>query len=523
MGRNASHSRFARFLVGVSLLFWSACAGGSSDPSVNAEVATWIRSHAARLEDQEAAFEKIDSIVRDALVIGFGEPDHGFREFAEFRNALVEHLVRTHDVRAITLETGILEARVVDRYVTDVRGDSGLVLDDVMREGFTHRMGEFEEARALVTWVKEFNQEAALAGRPLVHWGGKDLSVRGDTLTVPLALAKPYFERVGAGERLARLDALAVKAAAVVDFVEQTLREKVGADHIDPDHLDAVCSLGYDQLGDAEHAEIGAEIEAVLAFMEDHRAEWIGTTGEDDFDWAQRTIVVAQQMWQDLESRNTHGVMYGRTNGGDTSLEYLERVYSAGRRPLPPMPHVQITDRDYTTAELATYLAGRESREEHLADNVAYLAQRYGKTFDFAATAHLDRARGLEDSGSSAGEGYFLARRFMDRYVVIAGTAGRFVDPDRELTTLRDEQSRRSPSFEAQLAAAGIDSFVLGIEPPLRMPPPSGVLSWLVAPQLTWIGPVKFQVVPTDSYDAVVWFDEVHPARRTYFLGGPVR
>jgi erythromycin esterase-like protein len=484
-------------------------------------MAEWISTTGTPLpsltgdDDAEAFLLRVEEIAGDALVIGFGEPDHGFREFAVLRNMVFKRLVEKRGFRCLTLETGILEARLVDEFITDVTGAKNIPIGRVLAEGFTHGMGEWRETRDLVEFARDFNIAASRTGGSLVRWGGKDLSVRGDTLTVPLVPVTALFARVGSEASLANLNDLAAKASAVTDLVEKTLFEKVGLRHIDPDHLDAVTSLSYDQLSDAERAAVGVEISKALDLLNSNSASWAAMTSADDLEWARTCLTVARQIWKDLETRILFGVTYGQTTSGGNSLTFLKRVFAAIGSPLPAMPRVKFSDQDFSPKQLSVFLAAREaSRERHLADNVLALSERFGKVFNFAASSHLQTGRGLEDTAFSGSEGLFLREALGDRYVAIGGTAGAFAAQD-SFATLRAEQAARpdsveQPFLEAMGGKAGsgmlVDLCSKALTPEAK--------AWTQSPHPMWIGPLKFMNIPAANFDALYCVVEATPGQR---------
>ncbi len=467
----------------------------------------------------DAFLSRVEAIAGDAVVLGFGEPDHGFHEFPELRNKVFKMLVEKKGFRALTLETGILEARLVDEYVTDTTGAKNITLDRVLAEGFTHDMGEWQETKDLVQYVYNFNVAAAKAGAKLIRWGGKDLPVRGDTLTVPLEVVNAFFQRVGFGASLGALNALAAKASAVTELVEKTLREKVKVMHIDPDHLDAVTSVSYDQLSDAERIAVGDEISKALALLNASASAWAARTSTDDLEWCRTCLAVAQQVWQDLETRIRFGVTYGQTTSGGNSLAFIQKVFAAIGQPLPPMPRVRFSDADYTPDQLSIFLAAREaSRERHLADNVLALSARFGKVFNFAATSHLQFGRGLEDTGYTGAEGLFLKNALGSGYVVIGGTAGTFkTDKDDYFTALRAEQAARPGSVEQPFVDAMGNKTGAGVLVDLRGSSKGftpEARAWTQSPLLMWIGPFKFLNIPAANFDALYCVVQATPGNR---------
>jgi erythromycin esterase-like protein len=518
-------------MSGLSLLFAAAAAAQCAPEDALAKMgrdratAAWLRTAATPLDNEKPMLARIAEIAGDAQVVGFGEPDHGWHEFPELRNAVFEMLVEEKDFRAITLETGMLEARLVDRYVVDVDSKTGITLDEVLAKGFTHDMGEWDETAELVSWVRTHNEEAAKAGKPLVRWGGKDLSVRGDTLAVPVTELAALFAKVGQGARLRRLASLADKSGEVVSFVEKVLREKAHIDAIDPDHLDAVCSLSYDQLSDEERAAVAAELSNLDKDLNGGGGAGVAGMTAEDLESARLLVAAARQMQEDLEYRMKLGVVYGPTNSGGMTIAFLRKVYAAAGKPVPAGAHVKFIERNFTPEELKTYELGRRIREEHLAANVAALRRKFGKTFDFSASSHLQKASGLADAGFSAAEGQFLAERFGKGYVVIGGTASAFEneadtgeprhdEPLRAMRAFRSEQTARPDSFESRFEVTASSGLLVDFRKDPSCRRPRWIDRWLGTPQLTWIGPMKFNFVPKRSYDAAYWIRRATPGRR---------
>jgi erythromycin esterase-like protein len=111
-------------------------------------------------EDIGAAFTKLlESFPRKPRLLGFGEPTHGVEALPQLRNALFRHLVEHEGYRSIAIESDCLAALLVDRFVTEGAGS----LDDVMRHGFSHGLGESAANRELVGWLREYNRDRAEA------------------------------------------------------------------------------------------------------------------------------------------------------------------------------------------------------------------------------------------------------------------------------------------------------------------------------------------------------------------------
>lgn len=87
-------------------------------------------------------------------LLGFGEPMHGEESFLLLRNQMFRYLVEHEGYRSIAIESSCLKGILVDSFV---RGASGVPLDDVMAQGFSHGFGESRANRDLVRWIAEYN------------------------------------------------------------------------------------------------------------------------------------------------------------------------------------------------------------------------------------------------------------------------------------------------------------------------------------------------------------------------------
>ncbi len=90
-------------------------------------------------------------------VLALGEPTHGEDALLDVRNALFRRLVEEDGYRIFALESDCLAGLAVDDHVTTGIG----ALDDVMARGFSHGFGGSPANRALVRWMRAFNE-----GRP---------------------------------------------------------------------------------------------------------------------------------------------------------------------------------------------------------------------------------------------------------------------------------------------------------------------------------------------------------------------
>ncbi|MFC4111998.1 erythromycin esterase family protein [Nonomuraea zeae] len=112
--------------------------------------------------DPGAAVERLlRTLPARPRLLGLGEATHGQGALEELRNQIFRHLVEHAGYRSFALESDCLSGLIVDDYVTEGKG----TLDDVMRHGFSHGLGESPANRALVSWMREHNSTSPAADR----------------------------------------------------------------------------------------------------------------------------------------------------------------------------------------------------------------------------------------------------------------------------------------------------------------------------------------------------------------------
>ncbi len=97
------------------------------------------------------SFRTLDPLIRDARLIGVGESVHDIHEFFDFRQKLLQDLVRRHRVTALVLESGLPEAMALDDYV---HGKTATVdYNAVLPSGY----GSLEDIRITMEWIRAWN------------------------------------------------------------------------------------------------------------------------------------------------------------------------------------------------------------------------------------------------------------------------------------------------------------------------------------------------------------------------------
>lgn len=162
-------------------------------------------------------------------LLALGEPNHAEPAFPALRNDLLAVLVE-HGFRSIAVESDRVRGLVADAWV---RGGAGS-LDDVLAEGFSHGFGAHPANRALLTWMRAWNEQRPPTDHLAFH--GIDAPLEYGPPPSP----RPYLEHLHAylADHL-EPDALLHRGERITDLLGEDARWS------DPDAFhDAACSIG---------------------------------------------------------------------------------------------------------------------------------------------------------------------------------------------------------------------------------------------------------------------------------------
>ena len=123
----------------------------------DAEIA-FVRAHAVPVRVGIAPVGELEgaailAAAEGARVIGLGEITHGAHEPLAARNRWVRYLVEHGAITAVTLESGLAQARRVSDYVLGAPGDPARIV----REGLSWGFGAYAANLDLVTWLRRWN------------------------------------------------------------------------------------------------------------------------------------------------------------------------------------------------------------------------------------------------------------------------------------------------------------------------------------------------------------------------------
>ncbi|RKS09633.1 erythromycin esterase-like protein [Nocardiopsis sp. Huas11] len=132
-----------------------------------------LSDYGLRADPGPAVGRLLDAWGRTPLVLGMGEPTHGVERFLLLRNEVFAHLVEHRGFRTFALETDCLAAAAVDDHV------SGRTRELDFDTALTHGFGAFPGNRALVAWIREYNEGREPGERVRFHGVDSPLEISG--------------------------------------------------------------------------------------------------------------------------------------------------------------------------------------------------------------------------------------------------------------------------------------------------------------------------------------------------------
>jgi erythromycin esterase len=435
-----------------------------SSSVLNAQVPDAVRSdfrqwatqslHAVTVDGLDAPTRDLGPLkkmIGDARVVAVSEATHAGAEALAFRNRLFKYLVEEQGFAAIAIESGIVESRLINDYVTQGKGD----LDTVAKQGLTWTFDTFPQNKALIRWVRDYNSRLP-AGVRKVQFLGFDVSGSPGN---PGANRGPGTALFAAFDYLRTVDPqqaerLQSRAAALLANPQMT----------------------YEGLKDAERESITLAIADLVSLMERKRFQYIAKSSAIDYAWGERTSVAARQVdtwWRHMPSN------WRQADG----YEWV---------------------RDAT-----------QYRERAMADNLEWIVGRLNardRVLVFAAVAHIaSEPFRFPDAPERDmfGFGAYVKARYGDEFVnmlqvVAGGEITRCDVSERKPILLK---LAPEPSSESLFASVNAPLYVLD----LRAAPRS-VSSWLSQPHEHWNGfsSMKFSIAA--AFDIVFFTSSVSPA-----------
>lgn len=266
--------------IGTVLFAVLTTAGpiGAQEPEkVQTAFLQWAKKslHAVSNADLDAStndLRPMEKMIGDAKIVGLSEGPHAAAEPLIFRNRLFKHLVERMGFNAIAMESGIVESRLLNDYVTQGKGD----FEAVLRNGFSNGFDTFRQNGELIRWMRDYNARLPPDALKLQVFG----------LDVPGSPGNFDAER---GPDTA-LQTVLEYLRAVDPPAASQLQTRVEA------LLPVLKDInGYGDVKQPERDALTAAIADLVSFMERQQSAYIAKSSKEDFDWAERAAIGARQ------------------------------------------------------------------------------------------------------------------------------------------------------------------------------------------------------------------------------------
>ena len=202
--------------------------------------------------------------VRDARVIGLGEPTHGTVEVFRLKHRLIRRLVIEGGVRHVVLEASVGEGADIDDYISGRRND----LDTLLR-GLPLWMFQATEFADFLRWLRSYNSTAQ---RPVRVYG----------------MEAQYADR-------SARSALAYLRDQDPDLSHRLLSafgpERVASDTASAQEF----AFLYAPISDSTHTAYHALFLGLRSAFDTQRDEFVAATGEQAFEDARRHVAAVGQ------------------------------------------------------------------------------------------------------------------------------------------------------------------------------------------------------------------------------------
>lgn len=407
----------------------------------------------ADLDSSTRDLAPVEKMIGDAKIVGLSEGIHAAAEPLSFRNRLFKHLVEHKGFTAIGLESGIVEGRVLNDYVTEGKGQ----LDTVLKEGLSTGSDTFRQNGELIRWMRNYNEHLPRGASKVQIFGldvpgspgNPDAGRRPDTA---LRTSLDYL-------RVVDPDAATDMQARVETFFP-LLRD----------------TAGYGTLSQSERDTLTASIEDLVSLMQRQQLAYVAKSSKDEYEWAERTAIGARQT--------------------DTWFRRMPLGWKLG-----------------DGFEWTQY--SQQVRDRVMADNLDWVLHRLGpgaRVLVYAAIGHLASTPvyNLDHRVHELiGTGTYLRTRYGTDFVDILNLVfnGEIKYCSARPRTLMPLKPAPETAVENLFAALNVPQFVLDLRHA-----PARVSAWLHDNHDHWNGFGRQQFATADAFDVVYYVSPVTSA-----------
>lgn len=440
------------------LLMAAAPCGAQALAHVRTQFLQWAKESlqpvsGADLDASTKDLAPIEKMIGEAKIVGLSDGMHAAAEPLIFRNRLFKHLVEHLGFNAIALESGIVESRVLNDYVTQGKGEFDLVL----KHGFSRGFDTFRQNGELIQWMREYNARLPPDAAKVQIFG---LDISGSPGNFDAARGPDTALR-SALEYLQAVDPqVATHMQSRVEAFLPVLKD----------------TNGYGDLKESQRDALTAAIADLVSLMQRQRFAYVAKSSKEDFDWAERAAIGARQV----------DAWFRRMPVGWKLQDGLEWTRSA-----------------------------QQVRDRVMADNLEWVRSRlgpHGRVLLFAASGHL-ASTVVQFPGHFYREltpaGVYIEERYGSDFInilnpVVNGQIEYCSASPRRLMPLKTPPES---AVETLFAAANVPRYFLDLRTA-----PNDVSSWLHQVHDHWNGFGAHQFATAGAFDLVYYVSPVTSA-----------